>query len=386
MVPNPRVLVVTPDFPPDPGGIQLLVGRIVQHAERLRVRVVTVAGPGSRAFDAEHDWDVRRVRFGHWHQPTIAALNAAALAHAVAFRPAAVLSAHLVTAPAAAAISTILNVPFLQYLYAEEIGARPGLAAFALRRAEAAIAVSRYTRDLAVGAGADPARVHIVAPAVDPPAAVDAPQNAARPTLLTIARLRDRYKGHETLLRALPLIRARVPEAEWVVIGDGPLRPGLERAAAAQGVQDAVRFLGALSDDDRDRWLRRAHVFAMPSRVPAGRFAGEGFGIVYLEAAARGLPVVAGNVGGALDAVVHDETGLLVDPTDHVALAEAISGLLLDRDRARALGAAGARRAHGFTWPVVARRVEDLLMESLDQRGRRAGRGAGRRSRSIGSA
>lgn len=386
MAAKPRVLVLTPDFPPAPGGIQLLVGRIVQHAQRLHVRVVTVDGAGAQAFDAEQDADIRRVRSARWHPLTIAALNTAALAHAVAFRPAAVLSAHLVTAPAAAAIGAILRVPFLQYLYAEEIGVRPGLAAFALRRADAAIAVSRYTRDLAVGAGADPARVHIVAPAVDPPDEVDAQQDAGRPTVLTIARLRDRYKGHETLLRALPLIRARVPDVELVVVGDGPLKPGLERAAAAQGIEDAVRFLGKVSDAERDAWLRRAHVFAMPSRLPGGRFAGEGFGIVYLEAAAHGLPVVAGHVGGALDAVVHDETGLLVDPTDHVALAEGIADLLLDRDRARALGAAGARRAHGFTWPVVARRVEDLLIESLDQRERRAGRGAGRRrSRSIGS-
>ena len=65
-----------------------------------------------------------------------------------------------------------------------------------------------------------------------------------------------------------------------------------------------IRFLGAVSDDERDAWLRRAHVFAMPSRMPAGGFAGEGFGIVYLEANAHGCPVVAGAVGGALDAVV----------------------------------------------------------------------------------
>lgn len=366
---EPRVLVLTPDYPPTPGGVQLLVGRIVQHARRLRLRVLTLDAPGAREFDdAAGGRHVRRVPQWGGHRSAIAALNAVAAVEALPFRPAAVLSAHIVTAPAAALIGGTLRVPFVQYLYAEEVGVRPGLAAFALRRAAAIIAISSYTRELAVGAGAEPARVRLIPPGVDLPDASGGAAKAPRPTALTIARLRDRYKGHDVMLRALPLIRARVPDIEWVVAGDGPLRPGLERAAADQRLQDAVRFLGPVSDDERDRWLRGAHVFTMPSRVPAGGFAGEGFGIVYLEAAAHGLPVVAGEVGGALDAVVHGETGVLVDPNDHIAVAEAVVRLLLDPERARALGAAGARRARGFAWPEVARRVEEVILELVDRR------------------
>ena len=83
----------------------------------------------------------------------------------------------------------------------------------------------------------------------------------------------------------------------------------------------------------------------MPSRLPAGGFAGEGFGIVYLEAGAYGKPVVAGNVGGAVDAVLDGETGLLVDPTDALEVADAITRLLLDEQLATRLGGAGADRA-----------------------------------------
>jgi phosphatidylinositol alpha-1,6-mannosyltransferase len=361
MDPEPRVLVLTPDFPPAPGGIQLLIHRIVRHADRLRTRVLTVDGPGARGFDATGGLDVQRVGRGAAGRLAVATLNGRALGEAARFRPAAVLSGHIVTAPAAALIAAALRIPVVQYLYASEVGPRPRLAAFAMRRADAAVAISAYTHELAIAHGAPPARVHRILPGVDLPAPDTIPR-ADRPTVLTISRLSERYKGHDVMLRALPLIRARVPDVEWIVVGDGPLRPGLERNAVGQGLQGNVRFVGSVSDDQRDRWLRRAHVFTMPSRLPAVGSAGEGFGIVYLEAAAHELPVVAGNVGGTLDAVVHDQTGVLVDPADHVALADAITDLLLDPARARALGAAGARRVRELAWPAVARRVEDLVL------------------------
>jgi phosphatidylinositol alpha-1,6-mannosyltransferase len=106
----------------------------------------------------------------------------------------------------------------------------------------------------------------------------------------------------------------------------------------------------------------------MPSRLPADRLGGEGFGMVYLEAGANGVPVVAGNVGGALDAVVDQQTGLLVDPADHVAVAGAISELLRDPGRAAALGRAGAEHAREFAWPLVAERVEQVLAEVAKRR------------------
>jgi phosphatidylinositol alpha-1,6-mannosyltransferase len=180
--------------------------------------------------------------------------------------------------------------------------------------------------------------------------------------IVTVARLADRYKGHDVMLHALPLIRARVPDVKWIVIGDGPLREPLERRAAALGLNRDVRFLGSVSDQERDRWLDQARVFAMPSRLSSSG-GGEGFGIVYLEAGSHMLPVVAGNVGGAVEAVVDGVTGLLVDPTEPAAVANAIADLLIDRRRAEALGRAGAARARDFSWPTIAKQVEDLLRE-----------------------
>jgi phosphatidylinositol alpha-1,6-mannosyltransferase len=190
---------------------------------------------------------------------------------------------------------------------------------------------------------------------------------------LTIARLEERYKGHDVMIRALPIVTSRVPEAEWVVVGDGPLRPHLEDLAAATGVTGSVRWLGRVDDAERDRWLARARVFAMPSRVGPANSGGEGFGIACMEASGHAVPVVAGDSGGTTDSVVHGQTGLLVDPTDHIAVADAISALLRDPARAQEMGRAGADRAADFAWPLVAARVRELLEEITAGHGGRRG-------------
>ena len=364
---EPRLLVVTPDFPPARGGIQVLSHRLASGLRGFETRVVASDSPGAAEFDAAANLRVRRVRT----DPRLGkgrnlALNGAAVDEARRFRPEAILSVHIVASPAAALISRASGAPTVQYFHAKEIGAKPGLAAFAARRARAAIAVSAYTADLVAATGTAAVNTHLIPPGVDLP--VDAePLFEPRPTLLTIARLEDRYKGHDVLIRALPLIRAEVPDVQWAVIGEGPLRSGLEQLAASHGVEDSIHFLGAVSDEERNSWLRRSHLLAMPSRLPDGDFAGEGFGIVYLEAGAYGKPVLAGNVAGALDAVADGESGLLVDPGDHLAVAEGITRLLRDRELAQRLGAAGAERARNFAWPRICERVEALLLEQLDR-------------------
>jgi phosphatidyl-myo-inositol dimannoside synthase len=357
--PAPRILALTPVFPPERGGLELLAHRLLTHLRSSRVRVVSLDRPGACEFDRADPLDIRRTGVAIGDRHALKRLNAFALGQALRFRPHLILNLHATCAPAALAARALLGAPILQYAYAKEFAAFPRLAARAVRRADAVVGISGHSCRLALDAGAPPDRVHQIPPGVDLPAEARSAPDAA-PTLVTVARLDEAYKGHDVVLRALPLIRAQVPAARWIVIGDGPLRGRLERDAATAGLGESVRILGAVSDLERDAWLERANVFVMPSRIPPGGAGGEGFGIVYLEAHARGLPVVAGDVAGVRDAVVAGRTALLVDPSDHRAVAAAVVRLLLDGAEARRMGRAGREYALRFAWPVVAREVEGL--------------------------
>jgi phosphatidylinositol alpha-1,6-mannosyltransferase len=321
-----------------------------------------MASPGDADFDSRQPYDVRRVAWLRASRRlSFLCLNAVAVREAWRNRPAVVLSGHIVTGLAAWSISRLQRIPSVQYLHADEVRAAPRLARFALRSASAVVVVSEHTEGIARAAGVAANRIHRIPPGVDLVSGLDVRRDGP-PTLLTVARLEDEYKGHDIVLKALTTVRERVPDVKWVVVGEGLLRPRLEQLAAHYGVERHVSFLGEVSDDERDHWYRSAHVFVMPSRLPADG-GGEGFGIVYLEAAAHGLPVVAGDVAGARDAVAHGKTGLLVDPTDHIAVADAASRLLLDPEERMRLGLGGAERAAEFTWPQIAGRVEKLILD-----------------------
>jgi phosphatidyl-myo-inositol dimannoside synthase len=144
------------------------------------------------------------------------------------------------------------------------------------------------------------------------------------PILLTVGRLAasERYKGHEQIFSVLPALRAAFPTLVHVVAGDGDDRARLEaRALELAGDRTAVRFIGFVPDEDLPDLYRTADLYVMPSTK-------EGFGIVYLEAAACGLRVVGGLGGGSADAVPAEQIGVLVDPNDGEALAQAIKRLL----------------------------------------------------------
>jgi phosphatidylinositol alpha-1,6-mannosyltransferase len=171
--------------------------------------------------------------------------------------------------------------------------------------------------------------------------------------VIIVARLdaAERYKGHDALLDAWPAVRARVADAQLVVVGEGDDGPRLRAKAATLGVADAVLFTGFVDAPVRDALYDRAAVFAMPSR-------GEGFGLAYLEAMSHGLPCIGSTHDAAGEIVDDAVTGFLVDQADPAALADRIIRLLVDPDLRAAMGARGrARVGREFTESAFSARL-----------------------------
>jgi phosphatidylinositol alpha-1,6-mannosyltransferase len=349
------------------GGAELLAHRVATSLPGFEVRVVTLAHRDAGSYDAEVPVRVSRTRLSSGARHSLKVLNGRVVYEAARFRPDIVLSLHVSLAPAAVVLRR-LGVPFVQYLLAKEFAIYRRASRIAVRNADAIVAISRYTASLAEAAGASRDRVHCILPGVDI-ADNGGPRDrpSGPPTLITVSRLDHAYKGHDVVLEALPVIRENVPDATWIVVGDGALRQQIE-VAAAKLPSGAVRLLGRVSDDERDAWLDRADVFVLASRIPPDLAGGEGFGIAALEASAHGLPVVAGELGGTADAVIDGETGLLVDATNPQAVAEAVLRLLRDPARAQRMAEAGRTRARELSWKRVGERVSGVLHEVIADR------------------
>ncbi|MEV4899436.1 glycosyltransferase family 4 protein, partial [Nonomuraea sp. NPDC055795] len=178
------------------------------------------------------------------------------------------------------------------------------------------------------------------------------------PVVVCVSRL-VRRKGQDQLIKAWPRVLRAVPDAVLLLVGDGPDRRRLERLAA--GTRSVV-FAGAVSGESLPGYYAAGDVFAMPCRTRLRGADVEGLGIVFLEASATGLPVVAGASGGAPDAVRQGETGLVVDGGSAGAVAQALVELLEDRERAGKMGALGREWiTSAWSWELVARRFHDIL-------------------------
>ena len=152
----------------------------------------------------------------------------------------------------------------------------------------------------------------------------------------------------------------------YVIVGDGPYRPSLEKLASDLGMGSHVVFAGKVSDEDLPKYYSLCDVFAMPSRERLDSGDVEGFGIVFLEAAAAAKPVVAGRSGGIEDAVIHGATGLLVEPTSVGDVAQALLRLLRDAPLRQELGGQARERVlREFTWDAVAAQVRSGLEQAV---------------------
>lgn len=221
-----------------------------------------------------------------------------------------------------------------------------------LRKADGVLANSEFTRRLVEEYGVEPGRIGIVHPGVESlfePKPVDGELRRehaleGKYVLLSVGRLVTR-KGHDKVIEAMPAILRHIPNAVYVIVGDGPERGRLEQLAGTVGVAGKVRFVGGVSGTERlNDYYNLANQFIMVSRQLEKGDA-EGFGIVYLEAASARVPVIAGRSGGASEAVLDGETGLLVEPESVMAIADAVVRLSSDTPLRERLVREGYKRA-----------------------------------------
>jgi phosphatidylinositol alpha-1,6-mannosyltransferase len=198
-------------------------------------------------------------------------------------------------------------------------------------------------------------------PDVDDAVVRDRHALGSAPVVCCVSRLVAR-KGQDMLIRALPAVARAIPDVRLLMVGIGPYEGALRKVAADSGVADRVVFAGAAPYAELPAYFRAGNVFAMPCRLRWFGFDVEALGAVFLQGAAVGRPVIAGDSGGAPEAVIPGETGLVVDPTRPEPLADAITSLLQDRARAEAMGKAGAAWVHNeWTWEKMANRLKGYL-------------------------
>lgn len=185
--------------------------------------------------------------------------------------------------------------------------------------------------------------------------------SADQPLIVCISRLVAR-KGQDSLIAAMPAVVDEVPDARLMIVGAGPYERALRSMAAGSGVAGNIIFAGSVPFDELPDHYNAATVFAMPARTRGRGLDVEGLGIVYLEAQACGVPVIAGDSGGAPETVVDGVTGVVVDGRDAPALASAITSICADPERARHMGAEGRRHVvKHWTWEVMGARLRKIL-------------------------
>jgi phosphatidylinositol alpha-1,6-mannosyltransferase len=371
--------VVTNDFPPRPGGIQSYLHAL---ATRLPAHELIVYAPswqsqsGSHAeFDPGQPFEVVR-HPGTLMLPTPAvARRAREIIRAEGCR-----SVWFGAAAPLALLAPTLRDAGAERIVASTHGHEVGWSMLpgtrqALRRigstTDVVTFVSRYTRSRFASAfGPMAALEHL-------PSGVDTEQ--FQPDPLARKEIRDRYglgdrpvvvcvsrlwprKGQDMLIRALPVVRRQVPDAALLLVGGGPYHGRLAALAERLDVIRHVVFTGRVPWEELPAHYVAGDVFAMPCRTHAGGLDVEGLGIVFLEASASGLPVVAGRSGGAPETVLPGVTGHVLDGRRLDTLADTLTGLLSDPERAALMGEAGRRWvADHWQWDGIAARLAGLL-------------------------
>ncbi|OZF45549.1 alpha-(1-2)-phosphatidylinositol mannosyltransferase [Rhodococcus sp. 14-2470-1b] len=373
----PRTLLVTNDFPPRPGGIQSYLHSFATRfpADELMVYAPRWRGDSHVKFDERQPFEVVRHPTTLMLPTPLVARRAAQLVRthgcdSVWFGAAAPLAVMAPAVRRAGAETIVASTHGHEVGWSMVPGGRGTLRIIG-NSVDTVTYVSKYTRGrFAAAFGPRAALEHV-------PSGVDTdrfkPDDAARtelraryglgdrPTVLCLSRLVPR-KGQDYLIRSIEGIRAEVNGAVLVIVGGGPYEGTLRALARKAGVEEHVIFTGTVPSAELAAHHTIADVFAMPSRTRGAGLDVEGLGIVYLEASATGVPVVAGMSGGAPETVLEGKTGLVVDGTSVDAITDAVVRILSDRALATTMGNAGRSWVRAeWQWDALAAKLRRLL-------------------------
>ena len=378
-----RLLVLTELFLPTKGGTAVWAAEVYRRLGGKEIHIVTADVPGAHEVDAIHPNTIHRLdlRRVPWLRPESLAMYARlflksfwlALTHRFdaihAFR---VLPEGLV----AWAVARLTFRPVVIYAHGEELttwgqGRRRRPMRFALRHADRVVANSEFTRDELLKLDVGPQRITLIYPGVDvarfrPDLPCDDLRagiglEAGQRLILSVGRL-SRRKGFDMVVRSLPELARRGIDAHYALIGIGEDRDYLAALANELGVADRLHLLGHVSVADLSRWYNACDVFAMPNREINGDT--EGFGMVFIEAAACRKPSIAGQAGGTGAAVIDGRTGRRIDGANAAEVAATLQQLLADPCGLAALGSAALERVREeFDWDRVADKTRRLRID-----------------------
>jgi phosphatidylinositol alpha-1,6-mannosyltransferase len=379
-----NLLVVTWNYPPRRGGIENLMGSLCTELHKTHsVRVITSyarnAAPDENVFRAPLPGLVAFAFYAIWRG---AALLARDKKMGVVFGGSAVVAPLVLLLARAFGRRAILQVHGLDVIYRNSIYQL--LCVRWLKSCDHVVANSRYTATLAASKGVSQKRLTVIPPGVrreylgmatDVPAAKQSFGMDDNKIILFVGRLAKRKGVQEFIENSLPEIVQKVPQVLFVIVGDNPTASLTHRDDVAGEIRALtgrlridkhVRLLGALSDQDLMKIYQACDVVVLPALDLNDDV--EGFGIVGLEAAAAGKPVVATRVGGIPDAVEDGKSGVLVAPRDYPALSHSIAQLLDDPGSRSRLGQYGrCRVAHEFSWPRIAGLYENMFSAAVQK-------------------
>jgi len=376
---HPRILLVTEWFLPYVGGSVNLFVNTYERYPQGSVHVLTgfplheigVEGPSSPLPTTRVN--LKRYEFLRPESLLMyARMTLGALRLYRSFRPEVVHCGHIFPeAPVAWVLKRLFGTPYMVYIHGEEAAIqrhykwKRRLMPRFYNAAEAVIASSRNSVELLEDLGVCKDRIHVIPLGVDPRRFSPRPRTEdGELRLLSVGRLQPR-KGHAHVLQAVARLRERFPRLRYWIAGTGGEEASLRRLSTELGLDDIVRFLGYVPDEELPDLYRSCDLFIMANRRLSNDDM-EGFGIVFLEAAASGLPVVGGITGGVPDAVHDGVNGFLVDTEDIGAIADAVARLLDDPSLRRRMSREGRKWAEDHSWDLYSQRVLALTNQVLN--------------------